>query len=228
MTPLIEAVDLRKTYRDGTEALRNATFTINEGEFVAIMGPSGSGKSTLLHILGFLDPQTSGTYKYRGLTVDQMQPDELARIRNEELGFVFQQFNLLAHSSVLENVYLPLYYSDVPKRDWHKRAEKAVEQVGLSHRINHEAYMLSGGEKQRAAIARALINNPKLIFADEPTGNLDSASGGAVLDILETLHAAGHTVVLITHDQQGAARAKRMLVVKDGQVTSDSHAYAAA
>jgi len=226
MNPLIEAVELKKTYRDGTQALRNATFTINEGEFVAIMGPSGSGKSTLLHILGFLDPQTSGTYKYRGLTVDQMQPDELARIRNEELGFVFQQFNLLAHSSVLENVYLPLYYSNVPKRDWYKRAAQAIEQVGLSHRLNHEAYMLSGGEKQRAAIARALINNPKLIFADEPTGNLDSASGVAVLDILDTLHAAGHTVVLITHDKQVAARAKRMLVVKDGLVTSDSHNYA--
>ena len=193
-----------------------------KGEFVAIMGPSGSGKSTLLHILGFLDPQTAGTYRFRGRTIGETTPDELARIRNEDLGFVFQQFNLLPRSTVLENVYVPLYYSRVPKREWHARAEKAIEQVGLSHRINHEAYMLSGGEKQRVAIARALINKPTLIFADEPTGNLDSASGKAVLDILDALHAQGHTIILITHDEKVARRAKRMLIVEDGTLVSDT------
>jgi putative ABC transport system ATP-binding protein len=220
--PLIEAVDLAKEYSDGTKALRNTSFTIQKGEFVAIMGPSGSGKSTLLHILGFLDPQSSGTYRFRGRTAGEMSPDELARVRNEDLGFVFQQFNLLPRQTVLENVYLPLYYSRVPKREWHKRAEDAVEQVGLSHRLNHEAYMLSGGEKQRVAIARALINKPDLIFADEPTGNLDSASGDAIIDILKVLHAKGHTIILITHDKHIAERAKRMLFIKDGQLVSDT------
>ena len=222
MTPLVEAVNLVKTYGDGTQALRGASFTIDEGEFVAIMGPSGSGKSTLLHILGFLDPQTSGTYRFRGLTINERTSEELARIRNEELGFVFQQFNLLPRSTVLENVYLPLYYSEIPKREWRARAEKVIDQVGLSHRSDHEAYMLSGGEKQRVAIARALINNPKLIFADEPTGNLDSASGTAVLDILASLHTLGHTIVLITHDEKVARRAKRMLLVEDGLLISDT------
>lgn len=222
MTSLIEAVDLTKTYNDGTQALRGATFSIQEGEFVAIMGPSGSGKSTLLHILGFLDPQTSGTYRYQGKTINEMSIEELARIRNKELGFVFQQFNLLPHETVLENIYLPLYYSSVPDREWKPKAERAIEAVGLSHRTDAEAFTLSGGEKQRVAIARALINDPKLIFADEPTGNLDSASGAAVLEILETLHAKGHTVILITHNDDIARHAKRMLMVRDGQLVSDT------
>jgi len=222
MTPVIEAVDLVKTFPDGTEALRGASFVIHEGEFVAIMGPSGSGKSTLLHILGFLDPQTSGVYRYRGRTLAELSHDELARIRNEELGFVFQQFNLLPHRSVLENVYLPLYYSSVPKSEWLPRAEKAIGTVGLSHRMEHEAFRLSGGERQRVAIARALINEPNLIFADEPTGNLDSVSGGVVLDTLQELHKAGHTVVLITHDLDVAKKAKRVLFVRDGRLESDT------
>jgi putative ABC transport system ATP-binding protein len=221
-SPLIEAVALAKEYSDGTKALRQASFTIQEGEFVAIMGPSGSGKSTLLHILGFLDPQSGGTYRFRGRTANEMTPDELARVRNEELGFVFQQFNLLPRQTVLENVYLPLYYSRVPKREWRKRAETAVEQVDLSHRLNHEAYVLSGGEKQRVAIARALINKPNLIFADEPTGNLDSASGNAVMEILTKLHEKGHTVILITHDKHVAEFAKRMLFIRDGMLESDT------
>lgn len=220
--PLIEAVDLAKEYSDGTKALCNASFTIQKGEFVAIMGPSGSGKSTLLHILGFLDPQTSGTYRFRGRTAEEMSQSELAKVRNEDLGFVFQQFNLLPRQTVLENVYLPLYYSRVPKREWHKRAEAAAEHVGLSHRLNHEAYVLSGGEKQRVAIARALINNPTLIFADEPTGNLDSTSGDAIMKILAALHAKGHTVILITHDKHIAEHAKRMLFIKDGCLVSDT------
>ncbi len=215
-SPLIEAIDLAKTYPDGTCALRNASFTIFPGEFVAIMGPSGSGKSTLLHILGFLDPQTSGEYRFRGRSAAAIPQGEIARIRNEELGFVFQQFNLLPRETVLENVYLPLYYSAVPKRDWLSRAKRAVEEVGLAHRMTHEAYMLSGGEKQRVAIARALIQNPKVIFADEPTGNLDTVAGNSVLELVEHLHEKGHTVILITHDQDVAARAKRLLYVRDG------------
>lgn len=222
MTPLIEARDLTKTYRDGTQALRGASFDVNEGEFVAIMGPSGSGKSTLLHILGFLDPQTSGTYRFNGKRLEDLSAKELARVRNEDLGFVFQQFNLMPRQTVLENIYLPLYYSSVPKKEWKARAEKAVEQVGLTHRFDHEAFMLSGGEKQRVAIARALINNPKLIFADEPTGNLDSKSGHDVIEILKKLHKEGHTIVLITHDQNIANHAERVLFVRDGRLESDT------
>lgn len=222
MIPLIEAVDLTKTYNDGTYALRGASFVIEEGEFVAIMGPSGSGKSTLLHILGFLDPQTSGTYKFSGKRFEDLSSKELAKIRNEDLGFVFQQFNLMPLQTVLENIYMPLYYSSVPKKEWRKRAEQASEQVGLHHRMSHKAYTLSGGEKQRVAIARALINDPKLIFADEPTGNLDSSSGKAVLETLKTLHKNGHTILLITHDQDIADHAHRMLFIRDGKLESDT------
>ncbi len=219
---LIEASQLAKTYADGTRALREATFSIQAGEFVAIMGPSGSGKSTLLHILGFLDPQTSGTYRFEGATWESMGPYELARLRNEALGFVFQQFNLLPRESVLENIYLPLYYSSVPAKAWTKRAEQAAGAVGLSHRLHHAAHLLSGGEKQRVAIARALINDPKVIFADEPTGNLDSAAGESVMDILGTLNRAGHTIVLITHDEDIARRARRKIAIRDGVVVTDS------
>jgi putative ABC transport system ATP-binding protein len=222
MNPLIEASGLTKTYADGTHALRGATFSIEEGEFVAIMGPSGSGKSTLLHILGFLDPQTSGTYRFKGRTLGEMSHDEIARVRNEELGFVFQQFNLLPRESVFNNVVLPLYYSDTPRSLWRERATQVIEEVGLSHRIDHDAFMLSGGEKQRVAIARALINDPTLIFADEPTGNLDSASGQAVLAMLKDLHAKGHTIILITHDMDIAQQAKRMLYIRDGMLESDT------
>ncbi len=222
MSPLIEAIDLTKSYDDGTRALRGASFTVQEGEFVAIMGPSGSGKSTLLHILGFLDPQSSGTFRFRGKTLNEMSHEEIARVRNEELGFVFQQFNLLPRQTVLSNVILPMYYSSVPKREWEERARTAVEQVDLTHRIDHEAFTLSGGEKQRVAIARALVNNPNLIFADEPTGNLDTKSGKAVMDILKSLHEQGHTVILITHDMEIAKHAKRMLYIRDGMLESDT------
>jgi putative ABC transport system ATP-binding protein len=222
MTPLIEAIDLTKTYADGTRALRGASFIIQEGEFVAIMGPSGSGKSTLLHILGFLDPQTSGTFRFSGKRLEDLSPNELAKTRNKDLGFVFQQFNLMPLQTVLENIYMPLYYSSVPKKEWRMRAEQASEQVGLNHRMEHKAYTLSGGEKQRVAIARALINKPKLIFADEPTGNLDSTSGNAVLETLKTLHKNGHTVVLITHDQNIADHANRTLFIRDGRLESDT------
>lgn len=219
---LIEAVELTKTFDDGTRALRGASFTIDEGEFVTIMGPSGSGKSTLLHILGFLDPQTSGTYRFEGNLQEDYTQDELAHIRNKKLGFVFQQFNLMPLQTVLENIYLPLYYSDVPKSEWEIKAQHAAEEVGLAHRMDHAAFTLSGGEKQRVAIARALINEPRLIFADEPTGNLDTKSGEAVLSILDTLHEKSHTIILITHDQEVADRANRMLFIRDGSLESDS------
>ena len=186
------------------------------------MGPSGSGKSTLLHILGFLDPQTSGAYRFNGKESYEFTGEEVAHLRNEKLGFVFQQFNLMPLQTVVENIYMPLYYSDVPKKEWVERAEIAAERVGLTHRMGHRAYTLSGGEKQRVAIARALINKPKLIFADEPTGNLDSKSGNAVLATLRELHDEGHTVILITHDQEVADQAKRMLFIRDGKLESDT------
>ncbi len=222
MTALIEAVELTKTYADGTQALHGVSFEIESGEFVAIMGPSGSGKSTLLHILGFLDPQTSGTYRFNGKRLEDLSQTELARVRNEDLGFVFQQFNLMPRQTVLENIYMPLYYSSVERSEWRTRAEKAVEEVGLAHRFEHLAFMLSGGEKQRVAIARALINNPKLIFADEPTGNLDSKAGDDILTILNKLHEEGRTVVLITHDPKIGERADRMLYIHDGKLESDT------
>ena len=176
---LIETKNITKTYIDGdteTKVLKDISFGIDRGEFVAIMGPSGSGKSTLLHVLGFLDKQTSGEYLVNGTLVDTYSDDELAKIRNEKIGFVFQSFNLLPRVSVLENVMLPLLYSSVPEEEWLGRAKAAVEAVGLSHRASYEASRLSGGEKQRTAIARALVNHPDIIFADEPTGNLDSQS----------------------------------------------------
>lgn len=174
---IIGAQDLTKTYSDGgveTNVLRGVSFEIEKGEFVAIMGPSGSGKSTLLHILGFLDENTGGTYRFEGKTIADYSPEELARVRNKKMGFVFQAFNLLPRTSVLENVKLPLLYSDEPEKKWDELAKKAIESVGLSHRTHYDVSQLSGGEKQRVAIARALVNNPELIFADEPTGNLDS------------------------------------------------------
>lgn len=219
---LIHAEHLQKVYADGTHALRQASFDISEGEFVTIMGPSGSGKSTLLHILGFLDPQTSGEYRFDGKTWDELGPAGLAELRNAEIGFVFQQFNLLPRESVVENIYLPLYYSDVPAREWKARAEKAAGAVGLAHRLEYDSYLLSGGEKQRVAIARALINEPTVIFADEPTGNLDTAAGRAVMDILTELHKKGHTIILITHDEEIAAYARRKLFIRDGELVSDT------
>lgn len=222
---LIEITDLEKVYdNDGvlTAALKGVSFTVKEGEFVAIMGPSGSGKSTLLHMLGFLDRHTAGTYRFAGKTIDDFLPDELAGVRNRRMGFVFQAFNLMARLSVLENVKLPLLYSDVPESSWDKKAEAAIASVGLSHRIHHDASKLSGGEKQRAAIARALVMEPEVIFADEPTGNLDSKSGEAVMDILQNLNEEKrHTILLITHETYTAEHAKRIIRIMDGQIESD-------
>ena len=222
---LIEIKKLGKTYDGGeneTRALNGIDLSIERGDFVAVMGPSGSGKSTLLHILGFLDDYTSGQYLFEGKEVGKYLPDEVARLRNQKFGFVFQAFNLLPRTSVLENVKMPLVYSDVPEREWNNLARKAIEAVNLAHRADHEPSQLSGGEKQRVAIARALVNNPEVIFADEPTGNLDSKSGKAVMDIIWRLNGEQKkTVVLITHETYTAEHARRILRLLDGAVESD-------
>lgn len=223
--PLLELKNLEKTYATGdvkTPALRGVSFDVNEGEFAAIIGPSGSGKSTLLHVLGFLDRHTAGEYLFEGKSIDDYSDEELAKIRNEKMGFVFQSFNLLPKTSVLENIKLPLLYSHVKESLWDELALKAIESVGLSHRVHHEPSQLSGGEQQRAAIARALVNNPQVIFADEPTGNLDSKSGQKVMEILQALNEEKkHTIILITHETYTAQRAKRIISLRDGKIESD-------
>jgi putative ABC transport system ATP-binding protein len=225
MTNIIEVKKLRKAYHDGvteTVALSDVTFNIRKGEFVAIMGPSGSGKSTLLHLLGLLDAPTSGHYSFNNKTVTSYSGDELATIRNKEIGFVFQSFNLLARTTVLENVKLPLVYSDVPEHVWNERATKSIVAVGLEHRIGHYQAELSGGERQRVAIARALVTDPEIIFADEPTGNLDSKSGKKVMSIIQDLNQKqGKTVVLITHETSTAEHAERIIRLMDGEIESD-------
>lgn len=222
---IIEVKDLAKIYaNDGTEtrALDGVSFSIKKGEFLAIMGQSGSGKSTLLQILGLLDDHSSGEYIFSGRSTKSYNQDEIAKIRNEKMGFVFQSFNLLPKSTVLENVKLPLLYSNLPENTWDQLAINAVESVGLSHRLNYEANRLSGGEKQRVAIARALVNNPEVIFADEPTGNLDSKSGQAVIEIIQKLNQKkGHTIILITHETYTAEYAERIIRLYDGKIESD-------
>lgn len=223
--PLFEVKNLKKTYfGEGvdTRVLHGLTFDIERGEFVSIMGPSGSGKSTLLHIMGFLDDLTSGLYKFDDKKYSEYSEDETARVRNKEMGFVFQQFNLLPRQSVYENVKLPLMYSGMNESEWEDRVKEVVNIVGLSHRLDYETYKLSGGEKQRTAIARALVNKPRVIFADEPTGNLDSESGKAVMSTLQNLHdKLGHTVILITHETYTAEHADRIIHIKDGMIDSD-------
>jgi putative ABC transport system ATP-binding protein len=223
---LIEVKNIGKTYgMDGvsTEVLKNLSFNIDEGEFVAIMGPSGSGKSTLLHIIGFLDPQTKGHCLFDKKSMEDYSEDELAHIRNQEMGFVFQAFNLLPRTSVYENVKLPLIYSSRPEKDWHDLVMQAIKTVGLEHRLDHESSQLSGGERQRVAIARALVNEPRIIFADEPTGNLDSKSGQKIMETLQRLNKEeGHTVVLITHETYIAEFAQRIIRIKDGEIKSDT------
>lgn len=222
---LFEIRDLEKTYAgeiSDTKVLRGLTFNIEQGEFVSIMGPSGSGKSTLLHILGFLADHTAGEYRFNGKRYEDHTDEEIAHVRNSDMGFVFQSFNLLPRQSVFENVLLPLMYSKRPESEWKRRVEEVVEIVGMSHRLDYEAYKLSGGEKQRVAIARALVNEPNVIFADEPTGNLDSKSGQAVMETLQRLHdELGHTVVLITHETSTAEYADRMIHISDGLIIKD-------
>jgi len=241
--PLMEVKNLEMTYTDedvATPVLRGLSFKINRGEFVTVMGPSGSGKSTLLHILGLLERQSGGEYFFGGKQTGEYSEDEIAKLRNKKLGFVFQSFNLLPRTTVLENVKLPLLYSGIKEELWNAMAHKAIDAVGLSHRLDFEPSQLSGGEKQRVAmdfepsqlsggekqrvaIARALVNNPEVIFADEPTGNLDSKSGEVVMDIIQKLHnEMGHTVILITHETYTAEYAERIIRLRDGVVESDT------
>ncbi|MFA6364882.1 MAG: ABC transporter ATP-binding protein [Candidatus Paceibacterota bacterium] len=222
---LISVRNLEKTYHDEgevTRALAGVSFDIQKGEFVAIMGPSGSGKSTLLHILSFLDRPTNGSYIFNGKHMNELSDIELAHIRNSEMGFIFQSFNLLSRLSVFENVSIPLVYShDVPLEHRKRIVEHAIQSVGLDEKMHMEAGKLSGGQKQRVAIARALVNKPDVIFADEPTGNLDSKSGAQVMDILHELHKAGNTIILVTHETYTAEFANRLIHIKDGLLSSD-------
>lgn len=221
---MISATKICKNYEDDgstTQALINTSFDIKPGEFVAIMGPSGSGKSTLLHILSFMDRPTSGSYSFSGKKIEDLSDSELAHIRNKEMGFVFQAFNLLSRSSVYSNVEIPLIYSDVPASQRKELIEKAVSAVGLSEKLNVDAGKLSGGQKQRVAIARALVNNPNVIFADEPTGNLDSHSGQNVMEILKKLNESEKTIILVTHETYTAQFADRLIRLKDGEIETD-------
>jgi putative ABC transport system ATP-binding protein len=225
----IRVEHLTKTYEEEgvvTHALRDVSFTIDSGEFVAIRGPSGSGKSTLLHMLGLLDRPTSGQYVLEERNTESLSDEELAHIRNEKIGFVFQAFNLLPRTTVVDNVILPLQYSSFPHRQYRERAEKALTQVRMAHRLQYLSSQLSGGEKQRVAIARAIVCAPRLILADEPTGNLDSATGQIVMQTIDELHRQGHTVILITHETPTAQFAQRTIQLKDGMMVSDEQAGA--
>ena len=221
---LIETIGLWKTYSMGEEkihALQDVSLTIDRGEYVAIMGPSGSGKSTLMNLIGCLDTPTRGTYSINGKAVNQMNDDELARIRNEEIGFVFQTFNLLPRATALQNVELPMIYAGLAGRQRESRAVEVLEMVELGDRMSHRPNELSGGQRQRVAIARALVNSPSLLLADEPTGNLDSKTGDEIIKLFERLHDAGNTIVLITHEADVAMHAERIVQVRDGKVEQD-------
>jgi putative ABC transport system ATP-binding protein len=221
---IIETRDLWKTYVMGSEeihALRGVSIHIESGEYVAIMGPSGSGKSTLMNLIGCLDTPSKGSYLLNGKQVSEMNDNELARIRNEEIGFVFQTFNLLPRATALHNVELPLIYAGVPAKDRQERAKDALKKVELEERMMHKPNELSGGQRQRVAIARALVNNPSILLADEPTGNLDSKTGVEIMALFDKLHAGGNTIVLVTHEADIAAHAHRVVHIRDGQVERD-------
>src|ERR671922_92210 len=217
--------DLWKTYDMGSEqqvqALRGVDIRINRNEYVAIMGPSGSGKSTLMNLIGCLDTPTQGKYWLNGHLVSELDDDELARIRNKEIGFVFQTFNLLARATALHNVELPLIYSGIPAKERTERAKKVLQMVELSDRMHHKPNELSGGQRQRVAIARALVNHPSIILADEPTGNLDSQTGVEIMKLFDRLHAEGNTIILVTHERDIAAYAHRIVSIRDGKIAVD-------
>jgi len=221
---VIFAENLTKTYVLGKQEVRalcSVTFTIDRSEFVAIMGPSGSGKSTLMNLVGCLDTPTEGTYKLNGKLVSSMTEDELARIRNREIGFVFQVFNLLPRATAFRNVELPLIYSGIKKREREEKTRHALDMVEMTPRMTHRPAELSGGERQRVAIARSLVNEPSLLLADEPTGNLDSRTGGEILALFHKIHAAGNTIIMVTHDREVAGQAQRIIHIRDGRIEKD-------
>jgi putative ABC transport system ATP-binding protein len=224
MEPLITVKDIGRKYVIGSEvihALKSVSLTINKGEFVALMGPSGSGKSTLMNILGCLDTPTQGEYILNGINVSHMSDNELAEVRNSEIGFVFQTFNLLPRNSALDNVALPLIYAGINKETRTARAKKALENVGLANRIDHRPNELSGGQRQRVAVARALINDPSIILADEPTGNLDTKTSIEIMGLIEDIHAKGNTIILVTHEEDIAQHAHRIVRMRDGLIEKD-------
>ena len=222
---VIKAEDLWKTYDMGeaiqVHALSGLSFEVTRGEYLAIMGPSGSGKSTLMNLIGCLDTPTEGSYWLNGQLVSELSDDELAYIRNKEIGFVFQTFNLLSRASALHNVELPLIYSGMPAKERLEKAQEALRKVDLADRMNHKPNELSGGQRQRVAVARALVNNPSIILADEPTGNLDSATGEEIMALFARLHEAGNTILLVTHERDIAAHARRIIHVRDGRIERD-------
>ncbi|RVT98057.1 ABC transporter ATP-binding protein [Mucilaginibacter limnophilus] len=222
--PLITVKDIGRKYVIGAEvihAIKSVSLTINKGEFVALMGPSGSGKSTLMNILGCLDTPSKGQYILNGIDVSRMSDDELAEVRNKEIGFVFQTFNLLPRNTSLDNVALPLVYAGISKDERSARAKKALENVGLGNRISHKPNELSGGQRQRVAVARALINNPSIILADEPTGNLDTKTSIEIMGLIEDIHARGNTIILVTHEEDIAQHAHRIVRMRDGLIEKD-------
>lgn len=221
---MIEINEVSKVYKMGKEkvvALNNVSLKINKGEFVAIIGPSGSGKSTLMHIVGGLDSPTSGTISIEGQDISRLKDKQLSKYRNEKIGFVFQAFNLENSQTALENVMMPLIFAGISKRERKERALKALEQVGLKDLAKHKPNEMSGGQRQRVSIARALVNNPEIIFADEPTGNLDSKSGENIMQLFKEINAKGFTVIMVTHNPEEANKAKRIIKIKDGEITSD-------
>jgi putative ABC transport system ATP-binding protein len=228
--PIIHAEDLWRTYEMGAEeihALRGVSFEIQKGEYVAVMGPSGSGKSTLMNLIGCLDTPSKGRYVLRGKVVSEMDDDELAAVRNREIGFVFQTFNLLPRATALHNVELPLVYAGVPKEKRLEVAKRALEMVDLADRMSHKPNELSGGQRQRVAVARALVMNPAILLADEPTGNLDTVTGEEIMRLFERLHAEGNTIILVTHEKDIADHAHRTIHIRDGRIEKDEPRVAA-
>ena len=225
MPDIIEIHDVFKTYDMGGEAqvraLDGVSISVAQGDYVAVMGPSGSGKSTLMNLIGCLDTPTSGSYRLNGREIAAMDDDALAGIRNQEIGFIFQTFNLLPRADALQNVELPLVYSSVPRRERHERARSALAAVGLGDRMHHRPNEMSGGQRQRVAIARALVNRPAILLADEPTGNLDSKTGDEILQIIDRLHRDGNTILLVTHEEDLALHAARVVRLRDGKIVSD-------